>query len=184
MASKTLFSFFLIMFSSYLHIGLCDNPPTNLDQLLPGLGQISVLQDAQCMQKMLPCQAYLSAPNNPPQTCCDPLKEMYDNKTDCLCSFLNNPQVLQSFKITKEDALKLPQACGITVDASLCSTGSTGATSQSPQPSEGEDVASADESSKEEESTSSTKMITAYGIVYFGVPGFVALLSALVFSTY
>lgn len=32
--------------------------------------------------------------------------------------------------------------------------------------------------------SSSTKMITPYGIAYFGVPGFVALLTALVFSAY
>lgn len=45
-------------------------------------------------------------------------------------------------------------------------------------------VPAADEAPPAEDSTSSTKMITPYGIIHFGVPGFVAFLTALVFSAY
>ncbi|KAK7314657.1 hypothetical protein VNO77_33184 [Canavalia gladiata] len=173
MASKVLLSFFLIMFSSYLQVGFCDNS-SPLDQLLPGLGQSKVLQKAQCMEKLLPCQLYLKSPNNPPQTCCGPLEEIHDNEPDCLCSFFIDPQALQSFNVAKEDFMKLPEACGLKIDVSQCKTGTNeiayGLGGQT-------------DPAKDNNSASSTKIITPYGII-FGVPGFVALLTAAVFSVY
>jgi len=104
--------------SSYLHVGLCQS---TLDQLLPGLGQGNFLQDAQCMQKLLPCQSYMKSQTNPPETCCAPLKEMHDNNSQCLCSFFNSPSLLHSIGLSKDDLMKLPQACGIDTDLSGCS---------------------------------------------------------------
>ncbi|QCD92318.1 hypothetical protein DEO72_LG5g380 [Vigna unguiculata] len=157
-----------MFFSSYLHVGLCQ---TSLDQLLPGLGQGSFLQDAQCIQKLVPCQTYLKSQTNPPpETCCAPLKELHDNKSPCICNILNKPSLLQSVGVSKDDLLKLPQACSIDTDFSSCNGGSQGEGSVPD-----EDIA---------ERTSSTKTITPYEITSLGVPGFVALLSALVFSSY
>ncbi|TKY44810.1 Lipid transfer protein VAS [Spatholobus suberectus] len=171
MVSKVLLSFLLIiMFSSYLHVGLCEN---SLDQLLPGLSQGAFLQDAKCMQKLLPCQEYVKSPNNPSQACCAPLKEMHENETQCLCNFINYPQLLESISVSKEDIIKLPQACGINVNLSKCKTGGA----------RGEDTVRGDDTAEVKDSTSSTKMITPNRIIYFGVPGFVATLTALVFSS-
>ncbi|KAL5142849.1 Lipid transfer-like protein VAS [Glycine soja] len=178
--------FLLVMFfsSSLLHLGMCDSA-ASLDQLLPGLAQGDFLQDAKCMQRLLPCQEFLKSPNNPSPACCEPLKEMHENNTQCLCNFVNNTPLFQSLGASKDEILKLPQACGIDVELSKCNNtaaggGSSQESSSSPA-SEGEYAASEEESS---ESTSSTNMITPHGIVYFGVPGFVALLTALVFSSY
>jgi hypothetical protein len=45
-----------------------------------------------------------------------------------------------------------------------------------------EDETAAEDATAED--SASSKIITPYGITYFGVPGFVALLTALVFSAY
>ncbi|KAL9324427.1 hypothetical protein ACSQ67_009284 [Phaseolus vulgaris] len=169
-----------IFFSSYLHVGFCQ---TSLEQLLPGLSQGNILQDAQCMQKLLPCQSYMKSQTSPPpDTCCAPLKEMHDNKSQCVCSFVNNPSLLRSIGSSKDDLLKLPNACGIDADFSACnSTGGSQDEGSSSPAAEGEGSVPDEDIS---ESTSSTKIITPYGISSFGVPGFAALLSALVFSSY
>ncbi|KAG5037300.1 hypothetical protein AAZX31_07G098200 [Glycine max] len=174
------FFLFVMFFSASLHLGMFD---TSLDQLLPGLGQGAFLQDAKCMQRLLPCQEYLKSPNNPSPACCEPLKEMQENNTQCLCNFVNSTTLFQSLGGSKDEILKLPQACGINFDPSKCNnTGGGGSQEQSStSSSEGEYAVSEEETS---ESTSSTKMITPHGIIYFGVPGFVALLTALVFSSY
>ncbi|BAU02683.1 hypothetical protein LR48_Vigan10g036800 [Vigna angularis] len=163
------FLFMVMFFSSYVHVGLSQ---TSLDQLLPGLGEGNFLQNAQCMQKLVPCQTYLKSQTDPPpETCCAPLKEMHDNKSPCLCNIVNKPSLLQSVGVSKDDLLKLPQACSIEADFSSCND--TGG-------SQGEDSVP----DKDIAETSSTKTITPYGITSLGVTGFVALFTALVFSSY
>ena len=118
MASKALLSFFLI-FSSCVHQGFSDG----LDQLLGGLGNFGAIREAQCMQKLLPCKPYLKSPTNIPPACCAPLSQMVTNDTECLCSFFNNQEWIASMNISKDDMLKLPNACRLAVDVSKCNTG-------------------------------------------------------------
>lgn len=123
MASNNSFlSFLLLILSSSLHLCLSQNS-SGLDQLIPSLESVSVIQDAQCMKKLLPCQPFLKSQDKPPQTCCGPLNEMASNATDCLCSFFNNPKLLLSFNVSKDEILKLPNACGVDVDVSKCNSG-------------------------------------------------------------
>ncbi|CAL0332583.1 unnamed protein product [Lupinus luteus] len=168
MVSNTLISFCIIFFSSFIHSGFSSDP--TLDQLLGGLGDISALQDAQCMQKLLPCKTVLNSStiNNPSPTCCNPLNEILTNDTECICSFINNPQLLASMNIAKDDLMKLPDACDLDADISICDNDSTTTVPVDAHPAE--------------DSKASTKMITSYGIVHFGGPGFVALFAALLFS--
>ncbi|XP_057446904.1 non-specific lipid transfer protein GPI-anchored 3-like isoform X2 [Lotus japonicus] len=183
MASKALLSFLLIISSVHLCLSQSNSGGVNLEQLLPGLGQAAVVQDAKCMQKLLPCQPFLKSPNNPPPSCCVPLNEMATNEVDCLCSVMNNPQLLLSINVSKEDAMKLPGACDIEVDISKCnSTGASSSTQDSSSSSQDDTTVPDEETS--EDSTSSTNMISPYGIMSLGVPGFVALSTALVFSSY
>ncbi|CAK8534272.1 unnamed protein product [Lathyrus sativus] len=183
--SKIFLIFLLINLSSFFNLCLCDETKvSDLDQLLPGFGQSAVLQNAQCMQKLLPCQPFLKSPNNPPPACCTPLSEMAKEESDCLCSFLNNPKFFVSLDVTKDELMKLPNACGIDVDATKCDAsaenGTTSSTAAAAAAAGGEDTTGEDTT----DSSSSTKMITPYGITYFGVSGFVTLLIALVFSAY
>ncbi|KAL5079470.1 hypothetical protein RYX36_007891 [Vicia faba] len=125
--SKIFLSFLLINLSSFFNPCLCDGTNVSgLDQLLPGLGQSSVLQNAQCMQKLLPCQPFLKSPGNPPPACCTPLKEMATSESDCLCNVLSNPKLFMSLDVTKEQLVKLPNACGIDVDTSKCNASTAG----------------------------------------------------------
>ncbi|CAJ1952102.1 unnamed protein product [Sphenostylis stenocarpa] len=144
-------SFLLLamFFSSYLHVGLCQ---ITLDQLLPGAG---FLHDSTCMQKLIPCQSYLKSQINPSEACCAPLKELNDNNTQCICNFINNPSLFQSLGFPRDDMLKLPHSCGIETDPSRCSN-TAGSQGEGSVP----DVDSA-------ESTSSTKMITPYGVLVY-----------------
>ena len=173
--SKTFLSFILLNLFSFFNICLSDGSGSSLDQLLPGLEQSAILMDAQCMQKMIPCQPYLKNPTNIPPTCCNPLNDLVTNSSECLCNILNNPKLIGSIDVTKDEILKLPAACGIHVDASKCNAEATSPSSQVDDETAAEDATS-------EESTSSTETIKPFGITYFGVPGFVALLTALVFS--
>ncbi|KAL5539450.1 hypothetical protein UlMin_044609 [Ulmus minor] len=73
-----------------------------------------------CMKRLLPCQNYLKSPETPPLTCCLPLTEMVSENPKCLCDIFNNPQLLKNLNVTKDDSLKLPKACGVHPDISLC----------------------------------------------------------------
>ncbi|PNX55900.1 hypothetical protein L195_g049533 [Trifolium pratense] len=123
-ASKAYLSFLLINLSSFFHLCLCDGGGS-LEDLLPSLAQSAGLLDPQCMQKLLPCQPYLKAPNNPPPACCNPLSELAANSSDCICNLINNPKLL-AFEASKEEILKLPTACGVDVDASKCNANAGG----------------------------------------------------------
>ncbi|KAJ8646738.1 hypothetical protein MRB53_008486 [Persea americana] len=110
-----------ILFSSWVFVGFSR-------QLLVASGAKMV-----CMQKLIPCQSSLHAPSSPPPpTCCLPLKDMIENDKECLCGIFNNQNLLKSFNVTQEDALKLPKACGADVDITACNHLDNGASAMSP----------------------------------------------------
>ncbi|KAL4375038.1 hypothetical protein AHAS_Ahas05G0241800 [Arachis hypogaea] len=120
MASKVMFSFFLI-FSSIVHQGISQS----LEELLGGLGKnMGVVKEAQCMQKLVACNKYLKDQSNVPEECCGPLREIAtSNDQECLCAFFNNQQMLDSMQISRDDAMKLPNACSVPVEISTCNNG-------------------------------------------------------------
>ncbi|KAL2344132.1 hypothetical protein Fmac_005417 [Flemingia macrophylla] len=142
MASKVALSYLLLtrlFSSSYVHVGLCQQ--NSLDQLLPAsfTGNGAFLEDAQCMQRLLPCQPYVKNPVNPSEACCGPLKD-----------------------ISQDDILRLPQACGIEVDLAKCNN-TGGATS--PAAEDGEISMPEEDTVVAAKESRSTKMIIPYGIV-------------------
>lgn len=77
-----------------------------------------------CVEKLLACQPYLeAAPPSPPPSCCGPLKEIIDNDVECLCKVFDNAMLMETLNVSKDEALKLPKACGNEFDASFCKTG-------------------------------------------------------------
>ncbi|KAE9586085.1 hypothetical protein Lal_00010185 [Lupinus albus] len=177
MVFNTLISFCIIFSSLFIHPGFSSD--SSLDQLLGGLGDLSALQDAQCMQKLLPCKTVLNSStiNNPSPACCNPLNEILTNDTACICSFINNPQLLVSMNIAKDDLLKLPDACGLDADISMCDNVTS--TPPSTPIADSTNTVPVENAPPAEDSKGSTKMITQ-----FGGPGFVALFTALIFSAY
>ncbi|KAL1553936.1 non-specific lipid transfer protein GPI-anchored 9-like [Salvia divinorum] len=80
-----------------------------------------------CIQKLLPCQAYLkgSASLSPAASCCVPLKEMASSDAHCLCAVFNNQAFFINLNVTQADALNLVKSCGANADISICSKEST-----------------------------------------------------------
>lgn len=74
-----------------------------------------------CMEKILPCQPYLTpGPVPPPANCCIPIKELIANDTKCICDTFNNPLVRGSLNVSIDDIMKLPKACNETFDIGVC----------------------------------------------------------------
>lgn len=116
MESKLFFTFFLLV-SSWVFVGV------SLDFDIAS-ASASAGEAPACLQKLLACQPYLvAAPPSPPASCCVPLKEIIDNDIQCLCQVFDNPMIMNTLNVTKDEALKLPKACGDNIDASICKTG-------------------------------------------------------------
>ncbi|MED6162136.1 hypothetical protein PIB30_067509 [Stylosanthes scabra] len=154
MASKALTLF--LIFSSIIYQGYSQS----LDELLGNLGgNNAALKEAQCMQKLVPCNKYMKDSSNVAEECCAPMRELASSDQQCLCSFFNNQDMLNSLKVSKEDALKLPNACSVHVDIATCPADTKiDSSKMAPQ--------------QQGESSSAT------GLTRFGVPSFVALLAA------
>ncbi len=76
-------------------------------------------QTADCAQKLVPCASFIND-TNPPDSCCNPIKEAVATQLPCLCGLYTTPGVLKSFGITVEQALNLTRNCGINSDISKC----------------------------------------------------------------
>jgi hypothetical protein len=118
MASKHILASFLL-FSSWVIVGYSE---IGFGTVLQG-GSTGVGNSMPCLQKLLPCQAYLKAPSTPPSACCLPLKEMVSDDPKCLCDVFDNPDLLKSLNVTKDDAMKLAKACAVNADVSVCKKG-------------------------------------------------------------
>ncbi|KAJ4884463.1 Bifunctional inhibitor/lipid-transfer protein/seed storage 2S albumin superfamily protein [Raphanus sativus] len=92
-----------------------------------------------CMQKLVSCQPYIHMVSPPPPpSCCGPMKEIVVKDAPCLCAVFNNPVILKTLNLTKENALDLPKACGANPDISLCSkTASSSPSTAHPAPTSG-----------------------------------------------
>ncbi|XP_028795938.1 lipid transfer-like protein VAS [Neltuma alba] len=162
--SNVILSMLFLIFSRFLHEGFSQ-------QLLnPRLS----IGNMQCVEKLAPCEPYIKKPGTasgtPPETCCQPLKDMIAGDVECLCNVFNSPEMLQSINATKDDALKLPKACGLDADVSKCNNGASSPTNSS---NSGANQTAAADASK---STSSTTMIIT--------PSGLVLTFASVFSAY
>ncbi|KAG5079309.1 hypothetical protein JHK86_003374 [Glycine max] len=43
-------------------------------------------QDSSCLNKLSPCLNYLNGTEDPPDSCCEPLKSVIESDAECLCS--------------------------------------------------------------------------------------------------
>ncbi|KAK4280678.1 hypothetical protein QN277_012269 [Acacia crassicarpa] len=162
---------------------------TNISSLLGGLSQgatVASLHDTmQCMQKLIPCKSFfnISVTEQPPESCCSPLKEMVSDDFECLCRFYKDPQILKSLNVSRHDALHLPKACHIRLRLSKCSKEASAPTTTPPIPTDpattqaaaaaviaavstanGSNMPSATSTSSSS-STASTKSISYFGVV-------------------
>ena len=86
-----------------------------------------------CASKLVPCAEFLKS-NNPPATCCDPIKEAVATQLDCLCKLYTSPDFSTLVGGNVSDALHLTKACGVTVDLAKCKTGAPAPQQGAPSP--------------------------------------------------
>ncbi|XP_030521525.2 non-specific lipid transfer protein GPI-anchored 9-like [Rhodamnia argentea] len=125
MAPKFLFPL-LLLFSSWA-TRISSEGLANLVNGVTGAYSTSL-----CMQKLIPCQAYLTGSSAPPDSCCGPLKELVTGESQCLCQVFNNPDALTSLGITQAGALALAKTCGADADISVCNKGAATSPTSSP----------------------------------------------------
>lgn len=65
-----------------------------------------------CASKLVPCADFLKS-NNPPASCCDPIKEAVATQLQCLCNLYTTPGFLESIGVNVSDAIHLTKACGV-----------------------------------------------------------------------
>ncbi|XP_027191986.1 non-specific lipid transfer protein GPI-anchored 30 [Cicer arietinum] len=83
-------------------------------------------QDNSCLNKLAPCLNYLNGTQDPPDSCCDPLKSMIKSDATCLCSLASNKGTRQAEQagINVNDSQNLPGRCGQHVNPLSCLTNS------------------------------------------------------------
>ncbi|KAL0397281.1 UNVERIFIED_CONTAM: hypothetical protein Scaly_0176500 [Sesamum calycinum] len=86
----------------------------------------------QCLQKLMPCQAYLKDSPSPATSCCVPLKEIMAADGQCLCAMFEDETILKSLNVTQADFLGLAKSCGANADTSVCGKGAAATPSISP----------------------------------------------------
>ncbi|KAK7279025.1 hypothetical protein RJT34_24068 [Clitoria ternatea] len=77
-----------------------------------------------CLNKLSPCLNYLNGTDDPPDSCCEPLKSVIESDAKCLCSLVSNKGTRQAEQagIDINEAQKLPARCGHHVNPLSCLT--------------------------------------------------------------
>lgn len=86
-----------------------------------------------CASKLVPCADFLKS-NNPPASCCDPIKEAVATQLQCLCNLYTTPGFLESIGVNVSDAIHLTKACGVPVELSKCKTAAPAPQHGAPSP--------------------------------------------------
>ncbi|TYK19484.1 non-specific lipid-transfer protein 1 [Cucumis melo var. makuwa] len=101
--------------------------------LVVAVGFVEAQDVPDCVSKLTPCVDFLKS-NNPPATCCDPIKEAVATQLPCLCNLYVTPGLLNSFGVNVSDAIHLTNACGVPVELSKCKTGAPAPQQGAPSP--------------------------------------------------
>ncbi|WVZ13573.1 hypothetical protein V8G54_011139 [Vigna mungo] len=81
-------------------------------------------QDSSCLNKVSPCLRYINGSEEPPDSCCEPLKSVIESDAECLCSLVSNRGTRQAENagINVTQAQQLPGRCGRHVNPLSCLT--------------------------------------------------------------
>ncbi|XP_016511014.1 non-specific lipid transfer protein GPI-anchored 30-like isoform X1 [Nicotiana tabacum] len=86
-------------------------------------------QDRKCINKLLPCMKFLNGTRgNPPDSCCNPLKDVIKNMPECLCQMVSikGSNAAEKAGIDINAAQMLPARCGQPVNYMGCLKDSIG----------------------------------------------------------
>ncbi|XP_027362605.1 uncharacterized protein LOC113870210 [Abrus precatorius] len=65
-----------------------------------------------CAVELSPCIEYMNS-TNPPDTCCNPIKEIDATQKTCFCELGLTPGVLEGLGTTTAQAVQLLHSCGV-----------------------------------------------------------------------
>lgn len=82
-------------------------------------------QQNECQNRLGPCLNYLNGNGDPPDSCCDPLKSIIKDNSQCLCSMVTEQGTRQAEQagINITEAQTLPGRCGQHVNPLSCLKG-------------------------------------------------------------
>ncbi|XP_059311225.1 non-specific lipid transfer protein GPI-anchored 30-like [Lycium ferocissimum] len=103
--------------------------------LLSGLiVQQALAQNRNCINSLFPCMNFLNGSRgDPPESCCNPLKDMIHNMPECLCQMVSikGSNVAEQSGINMNEAQMLPAKCGQPVNYMGCLKGASNSDSNS-----------------------------------------------------
>ncbi|KMT07837.1 hypothetical protein BVRB_6g146490 [Beta vulgaris subsp. vulgaris] len=91
--------------------------------------QMSKAQDgSSCINSLAPCLNYLNSTRDPPDSCCDPLKNVIQSDPQCLCRVISTQGTFQAqlLGINISQVELLPERCGKRVNPLACLKGLSG----------------------------------------------------------
>ncbi|KAK7406225.1 hypothetical protein VNO78_07845 [Psophocarpus tetragonolobus] len=86
-----------------------------------------------CAVELSPCIKYLNS-TKPPDTCCDPIKEINGTQETCFCELALSPGILEGLGTTTTQALQLAHLCGVNFTITTCKASSSAPIPSSVQP--------------------------------------------------
>ncbi|KAF7801506.1 lipid transfer-like protein VAS [Senna tora] len=88
-----------------------------------------------CLNRLAPCLSFLNGTDEPPRSCCQPLKSVIQSDAQCLCSIVSNEGARQAEQagININDAQTLPARCGQRVNLLTCLANSPAGSQDSAQ---------------------------------------------------
>ncbi|CAN4110775.1 unnamed protein product [Withania somnifera] len=85
-------------------------------------------RDSSCMNRLLPCMNFLNGSRgNPPESCCNPLREVIEKMPECLCQMVSikGSNAAEQAGINVNEAQMLPAKCGQPVNYMGCLKGAS-----------------------------------------------------------
>ncbi|KAJ0106068.1 hypothetical protein Patl1_19580 [Pistacia atlantica] len=155
MDSKLLILLRFVVLCSWVHVGFSS------DLMSQGDGGSGSGDATSCIKSLMPCKPFLKS-GTAPRYCCVPLREILSKDIACFCNVFHNPEILKSFNVTLDEALKFPRACGANADISKCKTAS------SPTPSSGP-PSSNNSSGSPPSNRAAVPQIAKFGLISFVV---------------
>ncbi|XP_016441132.1 non-specific lipid transfer protein GPI-anchored 30-like [Nicotiana tabacum] len=98
------------------------------------LSGIALGQNSNCINRLLPCMNFFNGSRgNPPESCCNPLKDVIKNMPECLCQMVSvkGSNAAEQAGINVNEAQMLPARCGQPVNYLGCLKGVSNSDSNS-----------------------------------------------------
>ncbi|KAL2348130.1 hypothetical protein Fmac_002130 [Flemingia macrophylla] len=77
-----------------------------------------------CADKLFPCIGNVNS-TKPPDTCCNPVKEIYATQETCFCELALTPGILEGLGTSTDQALQVLHSCGVNFQITTCKVSSS-----------------------------------------------------------